>query len=330
MDVLRASAMAAVVAIHTTTPLLHEVPSASGEGLVLMTLNQASRFAVPAFVFLTGMGLSLSPVGTFRKRAGRLLPDYFLWTLIYSALAYEVRYQPFTPTSFVLNLLTGGAWYHLYFVPMVIALYALAPFIAPILSTPRGLVYAGALTLAAQGLRFANLVPPSLFFLVKSVSPIVWLFYFALGTWAGKRAERISEWGERYLLGTLLALAVLAVLVLEVLWNTGQRGMPLDDAITQVRPIVAPYAILVILIFLAVPWPSAMARGAAWIHRPAFGVYLAHPLLIVLWRPEITEQFSAVLWVIAWTAGVVLLSLAVTVAVEGPMQCIRKRLAGLG
>ena len=98
MDIVRGLAILAVVAIHFPGGPLTESTMAGLVSLAYMIVNVAARFAVPTFVLLSGLGLSLSDKrdeGYFdflRRRVGKLLPAYIAWTLIYTLfLGHERR-----------------------------------------------------------------------------------------------------------------------------------------------------------------------------------------------------------------------------------------------
>ncbi len=60
MDLLRALSTIAVILIHVTGTILYNSNNKSLTYNFSLILNQLSRFSVPAFIFLSGFGLTLS------------------------------------------------------------------------------------------------------------------------------------------------------------------------------------------------------------------------------------------------------------------------------
>ena len=126
MDGLRAAAALAVVMIH--------VSAGGATGTLSMLCNQLSRFAVPMFLVLTGFGHAgalaegkFEPQGwtAVRRRLSRVLPPYFLWSaayLVLEALCGTPHKHP------LFDLLTGGAYVHLYYIFILVQFVLLADF----------------------------------------------------------------------------------------------------------------------------------------------------------------------------------------------------------
>ncbi len=96
-----------------------------------LLLNQISRFAVPLFFMVSGFALEISsshsPIGVkkyFKKRVGRILFPYLIWSAIYYYFIYTNH-----STNFFGALLTGSASYQLYFIPSLFIFYLIFPFI---------------------------------------------------------------------------------------------------------------------------------------------------------------------------------------------------------
>ncbi|RME88123.1 MAG: hypothetical protein D6767_10670, partial [Candidatus Hydrogenedentota bacterium] len=95
-------------------------------------LNQFGKPAVLFFIFLSGYafanqvaqeekrGKVFSTKNFFRNRFGRILPVYILASLL--ALFLEKK---FSWSSFFTSLFDGSAMFHLYFIPLILALYVL-------------------------------------------------------------------------------------------------------------------------------------------------------------------------------------------------------------
>lgn len=126
MDGLRAAAALAVVMIHVSAGQTTDAE---------LVWNQLSRFAVPMFLVLTGFGHAgalaegkFEPQGwtAVRRRLSRVLPPYFLWSaayLVLEALCGTPHKHP------LFDLLTGGAYVHLYYIFILVQFVLLADFL---------------------------------------------------------------------------------------------------------------------------------------------------------------------------------------------------------
>mgnify|MGYP002228261987 CR=1 FL=1 len=130
--------MLAVILIHVTSTYIAAESHITFLGMNLaLFLNQAARFCVPLFLFLSGYSLGIGdrpmPYGAFlKRRASRVLAPYLVWVLV-----YEWSNCGFDPgvwleqlgdlTGQLRNFLAGQAAPHLYFIPIVVQGYVLYP-----------------------------------------------------------------------------------------------------------------------------------------------------------------------------------------------------------
>src|SRR4029453_5562871 len=106
---------------------------------MLRLVDQFSQIPVPAFLFVSGYFV-VAAAGQSNKtvswnlvmhRVAALLPPYLLGFLVAMALNV-VSGRPYTPSSFALALLTGGAAAPLYYVPLIVQLYVLSRWLVPL------------------------------------------------------------------------------------------------------------------------------------------------------------------------------------------------------
>lgn len=135
---LRIIALYAVIILHSTSILLGQygkVPLA--DWLAADFLNALVRFAVPAFVMITGALLLPREyeIGSFlKKRLTRVVIPFLFWSLVYVAYSWYNEEFTFTDNIWaniktVLLLLKNGSSYHLWYVYMLIGLYFFIPVI---------------------------------------------------------------------------------------------------------------------------------------------------------------------------------------------------------
>ncbi len=135
---LRIIALYAVIILHTTSLLLVQygkVPMS--DWWVADFLNALVRFAVPAFVMITGALLLHREyeIGDFlKKRLVRVVIPFLFWSLVYVWYSWYNEEIVFTDDMWadirlVLHLLKNGSSYHLWYVYMLIGLYFFIPVI---------------------------------------------------------------------------------------------------------------------------------------------------------------------------------------------------------
>jgi len=135
IEYLRVAAILAVIVIHVTVKPYNkfgEIDQLSW--WVSNFLNSASRFAVPLFVMISGavlLGKSMSTADFYRKRAVRLLPPIFFWTIVYVLFRVYLGMDIDGLISFLkVDLLAeGGAYVHLWYLAMYACLMPFVPFI---------------------------------------------------------------------------------------------------------------------------------------------------------------------------------------------------------
>ena len=133
MDGLRAAAAAAVVMIHV---------SAGRAGDIAPVCNVLSRFAVPLFIMLSAFGHGgedqdiSAPLKLFGRRMKRILPPFVLWSALYlivEAIFGKPHARP------LWDLVSGGAYNHLYFIIVLIQLEILyVPLYRAVRRAPNG------------------------------------------------------------------------------------------------------------------------------------------------------------------------------------------------
>lgn len=141
IDFLRFIAAIAVVAIHVLGPfrfLYGEIPNS--DWLAAMGINSVTRWAVPAFMMISG-ALLLSTDRDFQcehyltKRLSKVAIPFVGWTIIYAIVAgFSADGWSATQTMQVIqNSPNDPAWYHLWFFYDFIPLYFVIPFLIPLL-----------------------------------------------------------------------------------------------------------------------------------------------------------------------------------------------------
>ncbi|GGE16035.1 acyltransferase [Marinithermofilum abyssi] len=282
LDFVKGCSILAVLAIHITAPFIHEAP--------FFAINGLSRFCVPVFFLISGLilfyrygGENPFPLQDFyRKRLVYIMVPYFLWSLLY--LIYSQWTDPQTVPDSLSGLFTalliGKAYYHLYFLFVMVQFYLLFPFLRWFFRKWGGwviLVVAFWCTLGTQALTWEETkglfsVQPEEEILRRTVLP--WLFYFCAGGWLGLRFHHAFSRLRRLPLIALHTVSSAAgVLLVYQMAYLNHGGF--------YTPTTMVYALSILVLGIQL----AQRFHFTWIEavgKRSLGLYLIHPLVLHL------------------------------------------------
>ena len=191
-NLVRGWAILAVVLIHVLA-YFPGIFDKSNYQWVMVALDQTARFCVPAFLIISGYGLSMKyddedvPWWKFVvDRSKKLLPSYLLWSMAAMLLMWMVPEWVYynRPESIWTQLFFGQADYQMYFMPLILQFYILFPLIW------RGRKKINLWLMAALVIQllayswFGKTEGSSERF--EYVISLSWIFYFVLGIWLAK------------------------------------------------------------------------------------------------------------------------------------------------
>ena len=136
LNLLKIVACVLVVVIHTTASGVTGYLPGSWLQRLAIGINSVSQFAVPAFIFASVFGLAARYRGKARvegllgfwgRRIETVLLPYLIWSLIYLILQQRFMGICYGAAGMVKLILNGGAFYHLYFMVILIQLYLVFP-----------------------------------------------------------------------------------------------------------------------------------------------------------------------------------------------------------
>ncbi|MCI2055976.1 MAG: acyltransferase [Oscillibacter sp.] len=298
LDTVRVLAMFAIILLHVTAPYtaLESRLSVGGMNLAFL-LNQAVRFAVPMFLFLSGVVLGLLDremrfAPFWKRRLTKIILPYLFWCAVYCAQG--TGFENISASGFVRGVVLGRFAPHLYFVVVILQLYLVLFPLRRLLKTHRGvtltvcaavtLFFLAAITLRQWGI---SLLPASFAPYAWICFP-TWLFYFAAGLSMGKeRLQKAAAFGKKYFV-PLLAVTIL--LIVPFAWC----GRKLGTYASSARPEILLWMPVVFLLFLGA---AGLVREGRWLDRGiaklsacSYTVYLSHVFFLVLLRR--TERFD--------------------------------------
>jgi surface polysaccharide O-acyltransferase-like enzyme len=313
LDNLRLLAGAAVVLLHVSGFAFRAF---DGSFTALWwagnAVNSSTRWTVPVFVMISGALLLPrrdEPAAEFyRRRASRLLLPLLFWPPFYAALdlfwqGRAIGVRRVLRIAFV----DATPYYHLWFLYMIVGLYALTPLLRRVLRW----IPAGVLAVVAW-----------LPFLVVDAGRwrgwlafVPYLGYYLLGA---ALVSRRREMGPRA--AAALALVAIAVTIVGTRLLVGRYGMDAHARWLQdnLGPVTLAASVGLFEWARSVwtnPWAGARQEAAV---AAVFGVYLVHPLVIdVLWRAGFTVEPGGPWW------SVPVVSLAALTVSAGTVLALR-------
>ncbi|MHB9093620.1 MAG: acyltransferase [Eubacteriales bacterium] len=302
LDTFRGLAFAAVVLQHTIGIYNQRGGFTTIDKWLAAGLFSAAKFAVPAFVFVTGLVLfynyydSLNYHGFIVKRFTEVGIPYLAWSLYYTS--FYTRRWPVTPDYFkvyVKNILSGKGGYHLWFIVLIMQFYILFPVWRYLFQLAGRLLRSSAskwAVLAAAGFFYLWLVVwaystqfstqnPVLLSILKYRDHIslLWYLYFMIGGVAGLNLKKF-----RSLLKPLTKPALLTYVVIFYYFTHLMAGG--DSRISlkyagSFTPAMAIFSVATILLFyrLAITL-SDKVHFFDTLGRYSLGAYLAHAAVL--------------------------------------------------
>jgi len=355
IELLRGLAFPAVALQHAIAHYagLNGVSVEDGVRMTLLLL--AAKFAVPAFIFITGMVLFYNYDGRLRyglflrNRFSDILVPYILWSAVYFTVNQgwngDIGYRL---VAFAANLATGKNNYHLWYIVMIVPFYALFPVLRSLMRACAKIIPFRWRAAALTGTAFICLfLVHHLYrisaFMSKADIPFLtpyfttyadrnflyFAFYFILGAAAGMAPDRWAYWLVR---GKAVYWAVFVLLLgyyayATVLSFASPAGMHISfNGLSLLRPLMTLFLLSSVFVFYALSKAWSESSGPVGLKvmtglgRYSYGAYLAHALML-------RQSYKADGWLFAgWNATLrmlmsflicVLLSYAAAVLLSG-------------
>ncbi|CAG7652305.1 acyltransferase [Paenibacillus allorhizosphaerae] len=317
IEYLRAFAFLAVVLQHSIAhyAYLPETELADGVSLVIMLI--ASKFAVPLFIFITGLVLfynydgPFSYAGFLKKRFYDIVVPYLLWSVVYGLPLVVQKNGGLAAVIDMLRMfLTGKASYHLWYIVMILQFYLLFPlyraaigWLKQSICTPKrtgisllaaAVVYiylmklVGPIYVAAEQLHIPIVTP--MFTEYEDRNALFFFFYFVLGAVAGLTVPYWREWLKRYDLALHIAFYAMSAYLgyrCVASFETSPKFAIHYDDLSLLRPVMAVFLILSVLVLYRSSMRMAESESRSYARRLltavgqySYGAYLAHALAL--------------------------------------------------
>jgi probable poly-beta-1,6-N-acetyl-D-glucosamine export protein len=317
LDVYRALAIMAVITIHVTSFPMVNLPSGTWQQWFYQILNGASNFAVPSFLFLSGLVLfynyyhrtqgNKSWIAQFyKKRLMYILIPYVLWSFFYYA---SVQYMTGSSVvgnldAFLLKLLDGKNYTHLYYFIIILQFYVLFPLL---LKLARNSFINKYIVPIAAVVQIAFLLANTRYLHINQTGIlfITYFLHFCTGAYIGIHYERIFRALKRRspLIGAILLISVFAYIFAgKMYYQWFPALLPyksyLNFAIYYVFTLSASVFLVLFSSFIDRSGDSGRTRNAFQrmlhsIGASSFAIFLVHPFILVLWRKFVVANSGA-------------------------------------
>jgi len=293
LDIARVAAAVCIVALH-----VFDVGVAAGtaDPLTVWIVAVGLRWAIPFFFVLAGFFHGSHPgassVAWLDKRCGRLLRVFVAWTAVY------FFFMPSTDTTLGMRMgrlfINGQTYYTLWFLGSLIACTTVAWVVLRYVNVRAllslgagcGILYVGAIALSPALGPFGEYVRSQAGFWWYS-TPLYWLAFYAVGVWLGRTGASAPPARRTAFLGTLAVVVLASLRVAAVVCGTSVASPLVQSLDTLTFGILGVVAALGALNTLM----RGSERRVPWLGALPLGIYLMHPLILVMALPRITPTF---------------------------------------
>lgn len=311
IDALRILACFFVVVAHASSGASH-ADLTTLQGITLHTFNAIGHTGTILFFFMSGLFLLPEDYHfTFKKfyknNFLRLLIAYIAWVIIYHVVGFLIRgvYTPAHLKDAITNIIYGKVYYHFWYLPMLLGIYLLLPFLRAICHTGKKLVFYFVILFLVIQVIFPTIFIfdfPYKYYLVSIVSRIPFTLinhhvgYFILG-YALSLLLKDNKIKKPRLLACIFIIIGPIISLLADYLLTLQQGYHEVSFNTFFSATLCISAIGWFLLFHE--WKPSISEKAATritrISRLTFGIYILHPLVInyaTAWIPYFQENES--------------------------------------
>ncbi|TVY07418.1 acyltransferase [Paenibacillus cremeus] len=325
LDIVRAIAILAVVAIHSTSDATVDLAFGSGSHALYLAINKLCNFAVPVFIMVSGLVLfyrydgdwsGRQSVQFYLRRVKQVLFPYLLWSFfyyMYNQWIYQRATLHFNWSEFGDLLPWADASYHLYFMVIIVQFYLLFPIMMWLCGYSwfrRGLIWVG-LLIQAVFYSYNHWVEP----IANMPSLCVNYFsMFMLGGWMGLNYEVFFGWLKRWI-GLVLPVTVLLGCSFMLLFVLEGR-LPFMLEGTWYTLLFFAYAAFACMSFIwlgrvLVNRAPKLAQAFLSLGAASFGIYLVHPAVLTYWKSHVSSDVGDIRLYHAYVAVAFVLTLFV-------------------
>lgn len=321
IDFLKGVAILAVLLVHTSWNFI-KADDLNGVVISNAFINTFSRFAVPLFIFVSGLVLSykyfhnLNKKSFYSKRIKSILPPYIIFSLFY--MLCEIAYLSRMPDTkdVIINWIIGGYGY-LWFLVLLVQLYIFFPFLINIYK--KYSAKSEYLLLAAFSVELLwatiDLGVPKEFLFPSGI------FYFMLGIYVYDHPIpfNLKSTKSYAVISTIIFITIFVSYrqILDIMNYGGFENIPIKHSTISVISNIFLYALIIILLYtIAINFKDKrhlIAIIVCSLGVYSFGIFLVHffyQQLITLLLAKIGIAFDNALFYITLFTGMLVLSYA--------------------
>ncbi len=285
LALLKVGACVAVVILHASVPVIFSHGATGwGDWWIGMFLNALSRFAVPVFIMISGaLSLNLSATDStsfLHRRAHRILPLTLIFVTAYLLFFHLLRGDALTINSIWQRVVMSEQYEHLYFLFLLIQLWALTPWFWLFFKGPKQ-------HLLVNLIGLTTLV--TLVWQPRQFMPLLFVPYISYYLWGGYlwkhrvNLVRHSWLAPKWLVSTYLLSALSMAIITR--WLTVYQ-------VTDNLFFLKYQSPLVMISALAIFTSSLHLTKLLQKYRPILALAQGHTLAIYLLSPAVLFIFS--------------------------------------
>jgi peptidoglycan/LPS O-acetylase OafA/YrhL len=296
VDIIRLLTFSAVICVHCIA--YTDNPANPGANAVMMLLQFGREvfFSITGFVLVwSSIGRHVPTLSWWRRRFTFVVVPYLTWTLLYYLVDLIIApYPSWSWSTLGLDVIDGGAFYHLYFLLISMQLYLVFPLLVRFVRVTaphagRWLAAVAALNLAWLGvLQYVPTPQGTASWLWVHAYEILptYTVYVMAGCYAALYLPQLQQ-ALRDHPRRAMAAAAACVAAAMVGYSTQLGSMSPRAAGNVLQPAMAPACVAAVIVvgLIGTRWSDGPHRGERWIavgSDISFGVYLVHPLVLTL------------------------------------------------
>lgn len=278
-----------VILLHLTSNPVVELTPFHPWHILMFLLNKTLVFAVPGFLFLSGLKLyrrysaqPIDPLQFYRRRITKIFLPYVLSVSVYFVYYYAKNLVSLRDLP--IHIFLGTLASHFYYVIIALQFYLLFPLLKKLVDRHPVVLTLVSMTSTLTFYQFIH-------FPYSDRFAGTYLFYFVLGMLFAKYSYHESC--QKFLPWNLIALTLTAIAHFYSLYQTtyGTLSYSWANAATVLYATLAMTAVYSLLVRLSQkhPVPSQLTQSLSQISYP---IYLYHLLMLMILQYDIFPRFS--------------------------------------
>ena len=289
-DMVRVLTFACVIGVHTISTVNPLDDVAAGASTMLLHFTREAFFVLTAFVLMHRYRDNAPTTLPFWRRRFLLVGvPYLVWSVIYTGVArVEAPLAPAAAAHLLLiNILTGTAWFHLYFLLVSMQFYLLFPVFRWLLRATRGrhgrLLLAGAVLQVLTDLWLHDPTPTGFKADLLPYAGSIFLsyqFFLVLGGVVAMHLDRVDAWIRGHT-GAVVGAFVVTGVAAEAWYQVTVPSVGAVFGTDVFQPVMILWVVAVVAAFWALgeAWSDRRRGGLAsrFVERASdrsFGVFL--------------------------------------------------------